>query len=98
VNNGINREVKRKDGTLSVVDEVKIVGKSLQTEFLLLGNHEKTPKTPVKCFSAIVSNTYYHYIVNITHNYWVFGFFPSPAILETRKHDISETGSVSVLR
>jgi hypothetical protein len=32
------------------------------------------------------------------HNYWVFGLFPSPGILVTRKHDVSETGSVSVLR
>jgi hypothetical protein len=33
-----------------------------------------------------------------TQNYWVLGLFPSSGILETRKHDVSETGSVSVLR
>lgn len=33
-----------------------------------------------------------------TQNYWVYGLFPSPAILETRKHGASETASVSVLR
>jgi hypothetical protein len=33
-----------------------------------------------------------------TQNYWVFGLFPLPGILETRKHDVSETGSVSVFR
>jgi hypothetical protein len=33
-----------------------------------------------------------------TQNYWVFGFFPSFCILGTTKHDVSETGSVSVLR
>jgi hypothetical protein len=33
-----------------------------------------------------------------TLNYWVFGLFPSSGILGTRKHDISETGSVSILR
>jgi hypothetical protein len=33
-----------------------------------------------------------------TQNYWVFGLFPSSGILENRKHDDSETGSVSVLR
>jgi hypothetical protein len=27
-----------------------------------------------------------------TQNYWVFGLFPSSGILETRKHDVSETG------
>jgi hypothetical protein len=27
-----------------------------------------------------------------------FGLFPSSGILETRKHDVSETGSVSDLR
>jgi hypothetical protein len=32
-----------------------------------------------------------------TQNYWVFGLCPSSGILETRKHNVSETGSVSVL-
>jgi hypothetical protein len=31
-------------------------------------------------------------------NYWVFGLFPSSGILGTRKHNVSKTGSVSVLR
>jgi hypothetical protein len=31
-------------------------------------------------------------------NYWVFGLCPSSGIVKTRKHDVSETGSVSVLR
>jgi hypothetical protein len=33
-----------------------------------------------------------------TQNYWVFGLFPSSVILENIKHDVSETGSVSVYR
>jgi hypothetical protein len=33
-----------------------------------------------------------------TQNYWGFELFPSSGILETRKHDDSETGSVSVFR
>jgi hypothetical protein len=33
-----------------------------------------------------------------TQNYWVFGHFPSSGILENRKQDISDTGSVSVLK
>jgi hypothetical protein len=33
-----------------------------------------------------------------TQNYWVFGLWPSSIIPETRKHNFSETGSVSVLR
>jgi hypothetical protein len=33
-----------------------------------------------------------------TQNYWVFGLFPSSGVLENRKHDVSETESVSVLR
>jgi hypothetical protein len=33
-----------------------------------------------------------------TQNYWVFGLLPSSGILENIKHDVSETGSVSVLR
>jgi hypothetical protein len=31
-------------------------------------------------------------------NYWVFGLFPSSGNLQNRKHDVSETGSVSVLK
>jgi hypothetical protein len=30
-----------------------------------------------------------------TQNYWVFGLFPPSGFLGTRKHDVSETGSVS---
>jgi hypothetical protein len=33
-----------------------------------------------------------------TQNDYVFGLFPSSGIIETRKHDVSETGSVSALR
>jgi hypothetical protein len=33
-----------------------------------------------------------------TQNYWVFGLCPSSDILETTKHNVSETGSISVLR
>jgi hypothetical protein len=29
-----------------------------------------------------------------TENYWVFRLFPSSGILENRKQDVSETGSV----
>jgi hypothetical protein len=38
-------------------------------------------------------NCYYY-----SQNYWVFGLLPSSGILENRKHDVSETGSVSALR
>jgi hypothetical protein len=33
-----------------------------------------------------------------TENYWIFGNFPSPGILENRKHHVLETGAVSILR
>jgi hypothetical protein len=33
-----------------------------------------------------------------TQNYWDLGLSPSSDILETRKHDVLETGSVSVPR
>jgi hypothetical protein len=36
-------------------------------------------------------------MVHNTQNYCVFGLCPSSGILETRKHNASETGSVSVL-
>jgi hypothetical protein len=31
-------------------------------------------------------------------NYFVFGLCPSSGILDTRRHNVSETGSVSVLK
>jgi hypothetical protein len=34
-------------------------------------------------------------MVHYTQNYWVFGLCPSSGIVGTRKHDVSETGSVS---
>jgi hypothetical protein len=33
-----------------------------------------------------------------TQNYWVFGLCPSSGILEARKHKVSETGSVFILK
>jgi hypothetical protein len=33
-----------------------------------------------------------------TQNYWVSGLCPSSGILNTRKHNVSKTGSISVLR
>jgi hypothetical protein len=33
-----------------------------------------------------------------TQNYWDFGLYPASGILQTIKYDVSETGSVSVLR
>jgi hypothetical protein len=32
-----------------------------------------------------------------TQNYWVFGFSLLPGILDIRKYNVSETGSISVL-
>jgi hypothetical protein len=37
-------------------------------------------------------------ITNITENNWLSGLCPSSRILNTRKQDVSENGSVSVLR
>jgi hypothetical protein len=37
-------------------------------------------------------------MVYSTQNDWVFGLFLSFGILQNRKHDVSETRSVSVLR
>jgi hypothetical protein len=47
---------------------------------------------------AIGINTFVLKRVFYKQEYWVFWTFPSSGILETRKHDVSETGSVSVLR
>jgi hypothetical protein len=37
-------------------------------------------------------------IMRHNQNYWVFGLSPSSGFLGNRKHDVSETGSVSVRR
>jgi hypothetical protein len=37
-------------------------------------------------------------MVDNTENYWAFGLCPSSDILETREHNVLETGSLSVLR
>jgi hypothetical protein len=37
-------------------------------------------------------------VVYNTQNYFGFGFWPSSEILKTRKYNVSETGSVSILR
>jgi hypothetical protein len=37
-------------------------------------------------------------LVYNTHNYWVFRLYPLSGILETRKHNSSETEYVSILR
>jgi hypothetical protein len=48
--------------------------------------------------------TYLNYSVTVklqncnTENRWVAGLCPSPGILNTRKHNVSETGYVSVFR
>jgi hypothetical protein len=37
-------------------------------------------------------------MVNNSHNYYVIGFYPLSGILESRERNVSEAGSVSVLR
>jgi hypothetical protein len=36
--------------------------------------------------------------LNQSQSYWAFGLFPPSGLVESRKHDVSETGFVSVLR
>jgi hypothetical protein len=59
----------------------------------------------VKRLSASAPKVHYHVYkrflswANMTlQNYWIFGLFPLSGILDTRKHKVSETGSVFVLR
>jgi hypothetical protein len=40
----------------------------------------------------------YIQLEDYTRNYWVFGLCSLSGILKTREHNVSETGSVSVLR
>jgi hypothetical protein len=37
-------------------------------------------------------------MVYITENYWASGLYPSPGILNTREHNLSESGTASILR
>jgi hypothetical protein len=39
----------------------------------------------------------FYTLLNV-QNYWVFGLFPSSCILGTKKQNVSENGSVSILR
>jgi hypothetical protein len=36
--------------------------------------------------------------ISLSQNYWVSGLCPSPGSLNTRKHNVSETGSVFIFR
>jgi hypothetical protein len=49
------------------------------------------------CLGPMVYNGSYETALFSTQNYWVFELFPSSGSLENRKHDVSETGSLSVL-
>jgi hypothetical protein len=37
-------------------------------------------------------------VILMIQDYWIFGPYPSPDILKTREHNVSETGSVLFLR
>jgi hypothetical protein len=56
------------------------------------------PPPPPSSSSSSSSNTISCYDLFGSQNHWVFGLCPSSGILETTKHNVSETGSVSVLR
>jgi hypothetical protein len=50
---------------------------------------------------AVSPNKLIHFVLNGSddgQNYWIFWTLSLVGILETRKHNVSETGSVSVLR
>jgi hypothetical protein len=47
---------------------------------------------------VVTTSESHHKPVKYTQNLWVSGHCPSSGILTTRKHNVSETGSVSVLR
>jgi hypothetical protein len=56
-------------------------------------------KTRTSVYNFCMKRSFYWGITFIfTQNYWVFGLFQSSGILVNRKYDVSETGSVSVLR
>jgi hypothetical protein len=65
----------------------------------LLELRSKPSKKPVKAGAQLLEcyNTTWHYNPEDSEllGFWTF---PSSGILETRKHDVSETGSVFILR
>jgi hypothetical protein len=65
------------------------------TRFLL---HPNPPQNCCLIFRVLVLTNDMRNRSQDTQNYWVFGLCPSSGIIETRKHSVSETGSVSVLR
>jgi hypothetical protein len=58
------------------------------------------PKTAVFLDVTLYSLTLKTEVVTmkLTQNYWVVGLCPSSGIVKPIKHNVSETGSVSVLR
>jgi hypothetical protein len=56
----------------------------------------KTEETQMCDFHTVVTER--DSVVVTLYTYWVLALSPSSGILETRKHDVSETGSINVLR
>jgi hypothetical protein len=76
--------------------------------YLFLGNGSVNTHTTIeyfwtRCFlfgpcKVVIRKTIRAIQLAETQNYWVFGLCQSSSILDARKHNVSETGSVSVLR
>jgi hypothetical protein len=63
-------------------------------------DYEWSTGKDVELQKAVVKIPFW-YLLNMvynTQNYWVFGLCPSSSILKTRKHNVSETPSASILR
>jgi hypothetical protein len=55
----------------------------------------------IQCTSSLnvaIKDMPYIKISAHSQNYWISGLCPMSGILNTRKHDIPETGSVSIFR
>jgi hypothetical protein len=77
---------------LSTRDETDIYSRTVWFNFFL-----HVPRDVIQCNYVILPPKLF-YIPNKFHSYWVSGLCPSSGILNTRERNVSETGSISILR
>jgi hypothetical protein len=75
---------------------LRLTRRSKHSVLTIITRLHPTKNVPLGC-TLFMANSQRQETIFI-HNYWVLGRCPSSGILKTRKHNVSEIGSVSVLR